>query len=115
MMISAWICIFTVFGVCIGGVWRTFEKAGHPGETSLIPFYNVYVMLKLVGKPGWWLALLVVPAVCLVVTIVLCVDHFTNATCFGVAVALLGFVFFPLLGMGDARFQGLAGPGPLEP
>jgi hypothetical protein len=115
MMISAWICIFTVFGVCIGGVWRTYEKAGHPGETSLVPFYNVYVMSKLVGKPGWWLALLVVPAVCLVVTIVLCVDHCTNATCLGVAVALLGFVFFPLLGMGDARYQGLAGPGPLEP
>jgi len=31
---------------------RIYEKAGQPGAI-LIPFYNFYVLLKIVGKPGW--------------------------------------------------------------
>lgn len=32
------------------GMWFVFEKAGESGWTSLIPFYNMYVLMKLVDR-----------------------------------------------------------------
>jgi len=31
--------------------WLIYKKAGQPGWASIIPFYNFYVLLKIVGKP----------------------------------------------------------------
>lgn len=39
----------------------TFPKAGFKSYLSLIPFYNYYIWLKLIGKPWWWLLLMLVP------------------------------------------------------
>ena len=52
---------FAIIGVVIAGVWKTFTKAGKPGWASLIPIYNVYVLLQIVGRPGWWLIPLMLP------------------------------------------------------
>ncbi len=49
--------------------WRIYEKAGQPGWAVLIPFYNFYVLLKIVGKPGWWLIWIFVPIANIVVGI----------------------------------------------
>jgi hypothetical protein len=37
--------------------WRIFQKAKLPGRGAIIPFYNIYLILKLAGKPNWtwWL------------------------------------------------------------
>jgi hypothetical protein len=33
-------------------MWKVFVKAGQPGWGCLIPIYNLYLMLKIAGKPG---------------------------------------------------------------
>lgn len=43
-------------GVMVG-MWKLFEKAGQAGWKALIPFYNLFILLKIVGRPGWWLLL----------------------------------------------------------
>ena len=93
------------------GVWKTLVKAGQPGWAVLIPFYNVYVLLKVAGKPGWWLLLMFVPVVNLVITIIMYVgiaNNFGQGGAFGIGLWLLPFVFFPILGFGDARYAGQA-------
>ena len=37
--------------------WRILQKAKLPGRGALIPFYNIYLTFKLIGKPNWtwWL------------------------------------------------------------
>lgn len=45
------------------GLWKLFVKAGRPGWESLIPIYREFVIAKLVGRPQWWIALLLVPLV----------------------------------------------------
>src|SRR4051794_25418446 len=40
--------------------WKIFEKAGQPGWASIIPLYNTIVLLRIAGKPWWWLFLLVI-------------------------------------------------------
>jgi hypothetical protein len=46
-----------------------------------------------------------------VVSIILCIDlakSFGKSPAFGIGLALLGFVFFPILAFGDARYVGPA-------
>lgn len=33
--------------------WKIYTKAGQPGWACIIPIYNYYILLKIVGKPGW--------------------------------------------------------------
>ena len=91
----------------IAGVWRTFTKAGQPGWGVLVPIYNFYLMCKVAQRPGWWSILLFIPIVNLGVAIVLSIDiakHFGKGPGFGVGLALLGVVFYPILGFGSAEY-----------
>ncbi|ATC65659.1 signal peptidase I [Nibricoccus aquaticus] len=92
----------------IAGFWKVFVKAGHPGWAAIVPIYNVYILLKIAGKPGWWLLLFFIPIVSLVIAILVSIDvakAFGKGAGFGVGLALLGFVFYPILGFGDAEYQ----------
>ena len=48
-------------------MWKLFTKAGEAGWKCLIPIYNYYIMLKIGGKPGWWILLMFIPFVNIVV------------------------------------------------
>ncbi len=97
----------------IASLWKVFEKAGHPGWACLVPFYNIYILLKIANKPGWWMLLFFIPLVNFIVSIVISIDvakAFGKDTGFGIGLALLGFIFYPILAFGDAEYQGLT-PG----
>lgn len=91
----------------IAGIWKTFVKAGKPGWACIIPIYNVVVILEIAGKPIWWILLLLIPLVNLIVAIVVSIDvakNFGKGTAFGLGLAFLGFIFYPILGFGDAKY-----------
>jgi hypothetical protein len=91
----------------IAGLWKTFTKAGKPGWASIIPFYNLIVLLDIAGRPWWWLILYLIPFVNLVIAIVVSIDvakNFGKGAGFGVGLAFLSFIFYPILGFGDARY-----------
>ena len=93
----------------IAGMWKMFTKAGQPGWACLVPIYNAYIMLKIVGRPGWWLILMFIPIVSLIVGIIVAVDlakAFGKGIGFAIGLILLGFIFIPILGFGDAEYQG---------
>lgn len=95
--------------VVIAGVWKVFTKAGQPGWASLIPIYNLVVLLNIVGRPVWWIVLFLIPLVNFVALILVSLDlakSFGKGTGFGLGLALLSFIFLPLLGFGDARYEG---------
>ena len=43
--------------------YRLFEKAGVQGWKALVPVYNLIEVQKVIGKPLWWVALMVVPII----------------------------------------------------
>src|SRR5476649_299592 len=49
--------------VCIVAMWKIYTKAGKPGWASIIPIYNIIVLLEIVGKPVWWFLLFFIPCV----------------------------------------------------
>jgi hypothetical protein len=104
-----WIVYLAVIVLAIAGWWMTFEKAGHAGWKAIIPIYNIYIMCKIAGRPGWWVVLFFIPVVNLVIAIILGIDiakSFARGAGFGVGLALLSFVFAPILGFGEDRYVG---------
>lgn len=99
----------------IAGMWGVFAKAGKPGWAAIIPIYNIIVLLEIVGRPVWWIILLLVPCVNIVIILLVYLDlakSFGKGAGYGVGLFLLGPIFFPLLGFGDAVYEGPAAAGP---
>lgn len=93
--------------IMIIAMWKIFTKAGQPGWASLIPIYNWIVWCKIVGRPAWWVLLLIV---CLpIFGIILCIDlakSFGQGVGFALGLIFLSFIFFPILAFGSAQYQG---------
>jgi hypothetical protein len=66
---------FAPFGglLAIIGMWRVFSKAGEAGWKAIIPIYNIYILLKIIGKPWWWLLLLLIPFVNIVILVMMAI------------------------------------------
>ena len=95
----------------IVAMWKVFSKAGQPGWASIIPIYNLYIWCKIVGRPWWWILLMLIPFVNFIILIILCIDtakSFGKGAGFGIGLALLGIIFWPILGFGSAQYQGAA-------
>ena len=89
--------------------WKIFTKAGKPGWASIIPIYNVLVLLKIVGKPWGWIFLFLIPIVNIVFavwTINMLSKSFGKSEGFTVGLLLLGIIFYPILGFGSAKYLG---------
>ena len=110
LFLTLWIIICVILAVIsIAGTWKAFEKAGHPGWACIIPIYNTYIMLKIGGKPGWWLLLLLIPVVNVIYaiwTMNMISKSFGKDEGFTVGLIFLGFIFWPILGFGEAQYQG---------
>ncbi len=92
--------------------WRIYEKAGQPGWAVLIPFFNFYILLKIVGKPAWWLLWIFVPLANIVVEIWvtnLLSKSFGKDEAFTLGLIFLSVIFYPILGFGKAEYKGPAG------
>ncbi len=66
-------------------------------------------MLEIAERPIWWIILFFIPVVSIVVSILVNIEiakKFGKGAGFGVGLALLGFIFMPILGFGSAKFQG---------
>jgi hypothetical protein len=52
LLVSLTLALFVIVAM-----WKVFTKAGQPGWGAIIPIYNVYLLCKIAGKPGWWVML----------------------------------------------------------
>jgi uncharacterized membrane protein YhaH (DUF805 family) len=89
-------------------MWKVYVKAGEPGWAAIIPIYNIIVLLRIAGKPWWWILLLLIPLVNIIIGILVHIDlakTFGQTVLFGIGLMFLGFIFYPILAFGDARYN----------
>jgi len=108
-----------VYVVYVAALWRVFTKAAQPGWAAIIPIYNWYIVLRIVGRPGWWLLLYLIPIVDIVIHIIVLVDlshSYGFSGAFAIGLLFLGIIFYPILGFGSSQYLGpAAGRGRLTP
>jgi Family of unknown function (DUF5684) len=111
--IAIFLFVFAIFAVMAASMWKVFAKAGQPGWAALVPVYNIVVLLKIVDKPLWWIALFCLPGANLYAMVKIMfglAKSFGKGTGFGLGLLFLGFIFFPMLGFGSAQYAGLPVP-----
>jgi len=97
------------FFVWVG--WKIFEKAGKPGWAVIVPIYNVIVLLEIVGRPWWWILLLLIPLVNIAVGFIVALDlsrSFGHDVAFALGLFFLGIIFYPILAFGGDSYRGAA-------
>lgn len=91
--------------------WRIFSKAGKPGWAVIIPIYNVFVFLQVIGRPWWWIILFLIPLVNIIFIVLALHDlskSFGHGVGFTLGLVFLGFIFIPILGFGGSQYVGPA-------
>ena len=115
--------LFLIPVLLIGGIlviiskWTVFKKAGVDGWESLIAGHNEVVELKLGGIKTYWffLNLIIFPFAIgpIVLSFWKCIKlahSFGKGSGFGVGLALLPFIFYPILAWGDSKYIGPQNP-----
>lgn len=108
-MAFLFILVIGIVFLVIASMWKIFEKAGQPGWAAIIPIYNCIILLKIVGKPTWWVILFLIPFVnyvFIIWTYNMLSKSFGKDEGFTVGLLLLGIVFFPILAFSDIRYIG---------
>ena len=104
------ILIPALFTVSFAFCWKQFEAAGQKGYYSIIPYFNIYVMLKIIRKHKkfWWWFFIVFPYVNIFMLLLMLVEL---GKCFGrfkvweeFMAAILPFIFFPFI-VKDDKYQ----------
>jgi signal peptidase I len=100
--IGVYLLLAPLFILAQVGYWTLFQKAGRPGWESLIPFYSDYVMLKITGRPWWWMLFCIMPGLYGIVTIAILIGFIKS---FGkarmtqiIGAVILPFIFLPKWG-----------------
>ncbi len=104
--------------IYLAASWKIFVKAGRKGWEGIVPIYNIYILLKIVGKPSWWLILYFIPLANIYATIVVSIalaKAFGKDTVYGILLLwLLSIIGYPLLAFGKAKYVGVK-PEPAQP
>lgn len=109
ILVAYMLFILVFAAIMIISMWKIFAKAGKPGWAAIVPIYNVIVLLEIVGRPVWWIILLIIPCVNIVINIIVCIDlakSFGKDAGYGIGLALLSIIFFPMLAFGKAQYIG---------
>ncbi|MFV0530292.1 MAG: DUF5684 domain-containing protein [Flavobacteriales bacterium] len=103
-------------------IGKVFEKAGHAWWTAIIPIYGLYIWLKIIGKPVWWIILILIPIVNFVTIPLLTIlmhigigKSFGKDTIFGILLCFIPFynlyLWYKLGNDANEKYYGPAGEG----
>ena len=102
------LCGLVCMAVALVGMGACFARADKPAWAVIVPVYNLMVLSEVGGKPAWWGLLFLIPLAGLVFAAIVTINvatDFGRSIGFGVGLLLSPFVFYPLLGFGDAEYE----------
>jgi hypothetical protein len=89
------VLVVIIIAIAIIAQWALYEKASQPGISCIVPGWNFISFMKIVGRPGWHAAFVIVPLTILLAVGVVFIDDFANLIKSGFSTA--GEMLFPLI------------------
>ena len=102
------LCI-SILIIEIVALWFVLEKAGEPGWAAIIPIYNYLQVIKIAGKPWWFILMMLIPVVNLVFYIMILhglAKGFGKSDGFTVGLFFFRVIFLAILGFGKSEYKG---------
>ena len=103
MVIISLLITITISILMTISLWKIYKKAGKPGWASIVPIYNIIVLLEICELPLWYIALMFIPFANIYATIKTYIElahKFGKSTVFGVV-----SIFFPMICMPILAFS----------
>ena len=91
------------------GIWKVFAKAGEPGVAAIVPIWNLLIISKISGRDPIMGLVLAIPCVGTIFAFIMLMDiakRFGKEPIYGIGLALLPYIFWPMLGFGSAQYIG---------
>lgn len=89
-------------------LWIIVSKAGRPGVSQIIPIWNLIELVRISGKPLWWVILIIlIPIVNIVLGIIVWIEickAFGKSGAYVLGIIFLSFIFLPLLAFGKNTY-----------
>ncbi len=102
---NLYLVLFILFSIAIvAGLWGIFVKAGEAGWKILIPFYNLFIWLKIINKPLWWYIFLIIPFINVFVILLMIVEILKCFKKYGL-LEQAGGVIFPFIALPYLAFS----------
>ena len=93
----------------IVSLWITVSKAGRPGVSQIIPIWNIIELVRISGKPLWWVVLILLIPIVNIILLIMVLHGISKAfgkdAGFTVGMVFLPFIFFPILAFGKATYS----------
>jgi len=105
---------YLLYAFALVGVFR---KADEPVWQAFIPIWNSIILIKISGRPIWWIILLLIPIVNLVVAILILhglSTSFGHGAGFTVGLFFLSLIFLFILGYDSTTYRGATGGEPIR-
>jgi len=93
-------------------LYKVFEKAGVDPKKALIPGVNFVEWCKLIGRPSWWAALLLIPIVNIFIYAGMCIDMVRSFKKYSFLDSALAVLYAPLAFFGIGKKENLPYDGP---
>ncbi|MEM9325542.1 MAG: signal peptidase I [Bacteroidota bacterium] len=118
---ASFLVIFLLSWYVLQGIayYKFFEKAGENPVMGFVPFYNYFIHLKIIGRPQWWVAMLIVPVVNFFVALTMVLDLLKSFDRYSYVDQALGVLFSPIyltyVAWSDSKYIGKAVDIPKKP
>ncbi len=93
----------------IVSMWITVGKAGRPGVSQIIPIWNIIELVRIAGKPGWWVVIILLVPIANFIFLIMVFNAIAGAfgkgAGFTVGMIFLPFVFWPILAFSDVKYS----------
>ena len=102
--------IIGVSVLMIVSLWKIYDKAGEPGWAAIVPYYNNYILFKILYGNGWKFLMLLIPFYNIYLLIKInfsLAKRFGLGAGFGFGLMFLPVIFYPILAFGDAEYEGI--------
>ena len=98
-----------VFSICAAFCYKFYEGASYRRSAAFIPYYNLYILSKIIGWNKWWCyVLLIFPYLNFFIAMLMFIEL---AKCYGryglgeiIAAAVFPYIYFPILGTKDVKY-----------
>tara|TARA_Y100000991_G_scaffold57228_1_gene41895 strand:- start:15258 stop:16925 length:1668 start_codon:yes stop_codon:yes gene_type:complete len=56
------------------GTWKLYKISGNKSWESFIPVYNIFILLKIINRPWWWILMVFIPVINVIIIPVMWVE-----------------------------------------
>ncbi len=108
-----YIVLYVIFALPLFFVFKKAGPNGDPAWAAFVPIYSFYIMLKVVGRPGWWLIWIFIPFANIIVYIIVLNElskSFGHGVGFTLGLIFLSWIFLAILAWGSSTYRGPSAP-----